>query len=276
MELPGRGLTFVHEKPGPPGAPVLVLLHGWTANAALNWFPTFEPLGRRFRVVALDHRGHGRGIRSRRPFRLEDCADDVAALAEVLGIERFFAVGYSMGGPIAALTWRRHREMVQGLVLCATAARFNDRPPNRLFLQGVVGLSLAAGLSPEGWRRKAMARFVGNRLDGTEHSRWSSNELARNDPAALLQAGVALGGFDARDWFRTIDVPTAVVVPEDDQVVAPASQLAAAKAIPGAEVFHIAGDHGVCVDEPDRFVSVLMAACQSVVRRASEARPVTT
>jgi 3-oxoadipate enol-lactonase len=253
-----------------------MLLHGWTANAALNWFPTFAPLGRRFRVIALDHRGHGRGIRSRRPFRLEDCADDVAALAEVLGIERFFAVGYSMGGPIAALTWRRHREMVQGLVLCATAARFNEHPPNRLFLQGVVGLSLAAGLSPEAWRRKAMARFVGNRLDGTEHSRWSTAELARNDPASLLQAGVTLGGFDARSWFPTIDVPTAVVVPDDDQVVAPASQLAAAKAIPGAEVFAIVGDHGVCVGEPDRFVPVLMAACQSVVRRATDPRPVTT
>src|ERR1700730_4576693 len=79
--LPGRGTTFVREVAGPDDAPVLMLLHGWTATGALNWLACFESLGRAFRVVALDHRGHGRGIRSRRPFRLEDCADDVAALA---------------------------------------------------------------------------------------------------------------------------------------------------------------------------------------------------
>src|SRR5262252_10571245 len=84
--LPGRGTTFVRELPGPPGAPAVVLLHGWLATADLNWFTSYEALGRRFRVVAMDHRGHGRGIRSPRPFRLADCAGDTAALIETLGI----------------------------------------------------------------------------------------------------------------------------------------------------------------------------------------------
>jgi len=55
----------------------------------------------------MDHRGHGRGIRSAKPFRLADCADDVAALADRLGIETFIPVGYSMGGTVAQLMWRR-------------------------------------------------------------------------------------------------------------------------------------------------------------------------
>ena len=107
--LPGRGRTFVRELAGPPGAPVLVLLHGWTATADLNWYACFAPLAEHFRVVAIDHRGHGRGLRSAEPFRLEQCADDVAALARELGIDRFVPVGYSMGGPIAQLIWQRHR-----------------------------------------------------------------------------------------------------------------------------------------------------------------------
>ena len=80
VELPSRGRTFVREHPGPHGAPTVVLLHGWTATAALNWRPSFGPLSDHFRVLALDHRGHGRGLRAADPFRLEDCADDVAAL----------------------------------------------------------------------------------------------------------------------------------------------------------------------------------------------------
>ena len=62
LELPGRGTTFVRDVPGPAGAPTLLLLHGWTANSAVNWFGVFTPLSRHFRVVAIDQRGHGHGL----------------------------------------------------------------------------------------------------------------------------------------------------------------------------------------------------------------------
>jgi len=82
IELAGRGTTFHRDLPAAAGeqAPTVLLLHGWTATADLNWFPAYEPLARHVRVVALDHRGHGRGIRSHRRFRLADCADDAVAL----------------------------------------------------------------------------------------------------------------------------------------------------------------------------------------------------
>ncbi|MBA2283374.1 MAG: alpha/beta fold hydrolase, partial [Acidimicrobiia bacterium] len=125
LDLPGRGRTWVRDIPGPtPDAPVVLLLHGFTATADLNWVTSYSSLAKRYRVLAIDHRGHGRGIRSRRPFRLEDCADDAAAACAALGLERVVACGYSMGGPIAMLLWRRHPALVRGLVLCATARRF--------------------------------------------------------------------------------------------------------------------------------------------------------
>ena len=82
IELPGRGTTFVRHVEGPPGAPTVLLLHGWIASGGLNWFNAFGPLSERFSVVAPDLRGHGRGLRTRRRFRLADCADDVAATLE--------------------------------------------------------------------------------------------------------------------------------------------------------------------------------------------------
>ena len=146
--LPGRGKTFVRELAGPPGAPVLVLLHGWTATADLNWYACFAPLADHFRVLALDHRGHGRGIRSVEPFRLEQCADDVAALARQLDIPRLIPVGYSMGGPIAQLLWRRHPELVEGLVLCATSCTFTGSVRERLLGGVATGTSVLAGTLP--------------------------------------------------------------------------------------------------------------------------------
>ena len=72
-------------------------------------------------MLAIDHRGHGRGLRSPAPFRLVDCADDAAALLRTLGAGPVIAVGYSMGGPIASLLARSHPDRSSGLVLCATA-----------------------------------------------------------------------------------------------------------------------------------------------------------
>ena len=95
--------------------------------------------------MALDQRGHGRGIRSLRPFRLQDCADDVIALADVLDVDRVIPVGYSMGGPVALLAARRHPDRVPGIVLCATSARFSDDDSTPSPLGGMVGEDQSRG-----------------------------------------------------------------------------------------------------------------------------------
>ncbi|MGH9060530.1 MAG: alpha/beta fold hydrolase, partial [Acidimicrobiales bacterium] len=254
VELPGRGTTFVRELAGPPGAPTVVLLHGWTVTADLNWFPSYEALGRHFSVLALDHRGHGQGLRSRRPFRLEDCADDVAAAVEATGNadRRLVLVGYSMGGPVAALTWRRHPGLAAGLVLCATAARFSVDLGDWIFYSGMFGLSLASRLTPELVRRPFTTSFIRRRTSGL--GGWAAEQVAASSTTAVLEAGSALGGFDGRSWLGRIDVPTAVVVTTEDTMVSPDRQQALAGRIPGATVHPVQGDHVVCVTGAERFV----------------------
>ena len=67
VELPGRGTTRVWECAGPRGADTLMLIHGLTFTAELNWAKVFAPLSRHFRVIAIDLRGHGDGIRTGTP-----------------------------------------------------------------------------------------------------------------------------------------------------------------------------------------------------------------
>src|SRR5919206_4986102 len=102
VHVPGRGEMLLRDTGG-EGPPVL-LLHGWMFSADLNWWRTYGPLERAgYRVLALDHRGHGRGLRTHAPFRLSDCAEDAASLLETIGVDRALVVGYSMGGPVAQL-----------------------------------------------------------------------------------------------------------------------------------------------------------------------------
>jgi 3-oxoadipate enol-lactonase len=261
---------------GPPAAPVLVLLHGLGATAALNWSTTFETLGRGYRVIALDHRGHGRGIRpGLRGFRLEDCADDVAALAEVLGITSLVAVGYSMGGPIAQLLWRRHPALVDGLVLCATARRFGRPGSDAAGLVWNTGLTTAATalrLVPPAVRRQVVRAGVNRRLatqgiTSSAAAQWVAAELGGHDPASVVEATRAIGRFSSVPWIDEVDVPTAVVVTTQDRLVAPARQERLAASIPGARSFRVAGDHTVCATDPEAFVPVLLDACRWVTTR---------
>ena len=270
VELPGRGSTFVREIDGPRGAPTLLLLHGWTANADLNWFSTYRALGEHFRVVALDLRGHGRGVRTWRPFRLRDAVDDAAALLDVLGIERAIAVGYSMGGAAAQLLWRRHRPRVSGLVLCATSSVFAETEREKRLFLAMGATSLASRATPAVARRAVASWILDRRQDGAAVE-WVAEELQRNDWTAVLGAGAALGRFDSRSWLGEVDVPTAVVLTRFDRVVSPRRQAAMARAIPGAVVHEVDGDHGVVAMQPGRFVPALVRATRQVAARAEAA-----
>lgn len=269
VDLPGRGRTWVHDSGGE--LPPVVLLHGWTSTAALTWCAAMGPLARHHRVIAPDLRGHGRGLPTRR-FSLEACADDVAALVHELVGSPAVIAGYSMGGPVAQLMWRRHPALVRGLVLCATAARF---PRGRDFAPVVsaVGLGLSALVSaiPGGWRRSALTRLVTARDPDPERARWVISEQARSDPAALVQAAAALNAFDSRPWVGEVDVPTSVLVTARDTVVPPERQWWLARAIPGAEATPLPAGHRAVADVPGRFHAAMLAALASVQRRAEVA-----
>src|SRR5205807_289235 len=184
--LPGRGRTFVREVTGPPGAPTVVLLHGWTATADLNWFPSYAPLARSFA---------------------------------------------------------------------------STRPAERLFFSSMFGLGLAAKATPPVVRRRLSGAVLRRRLDGAPLEVWAAEQFGAGDPGTILQAGSALGAFDSHRWIGAVDVPTAVVVTAQDSLIHPRRQMALARAIPGALALPVAGDHGVCVMAPRRFVPVLVEAC---------------
>ncbi|MDH3202081.1 MAG: alpha/beta hydrolase [Myxococcales bacterium] len=267
LDLEGRGRIRVVEFKGPEGAPSLILLHGLAATGPLNWFTAFSDLAERYHVVAVDHRGHGQGIRTRR-FRLKDCADDVIGVANELGIRRFIAVGYSMGGPIAKLCWSRQPENVRGLVLCATARYFT--PPQFPILTRAIlpGAVVGARLAPKlvlGQIIENMVKTVPTQ-EGRDYVR---REMSGCDPAALAQATRAIIRFSSRNWVSNITVPTAVVITTRDEIVPARRQYALARAIPGAKQFEVNGDHFACAVRQTNFVPQLVAACDYVNAEAS-------
>ena len=272
LELPGRGTTWVREHEGPSGARPVVLLHGLGATGGLNWAGAFDHLGQRFRVISVDHRGHGRGIRTRR-FRLEDCADDIAALITQLDLRDPLLVGYSMGGPIATLAWRRHPELVGGLVLCATSRNFRGSPAEKLTFAAFAAAGLSSVLLPQRLLfPEQMVRHFGSLFCALpiplagKRLKWAVDELAGHEAHAVLQAAAEIGKFNASAWITGIDVPSAVVAHTNDQVVPLRRQLRLAAAIPQAILHEVPAGHAAVAGGPEReaFLDALMEACEEV------------
>lgn len=257
-DLPGRSTVLATERghlrtrliAGPPGAPTVLLLHGWSVTGDLNWAPVYPTLASRYSVIAPDHRGHGQGIRSADTFRLEDCADDAAALVRSLRISRVLVAGYSMGGPVALLLARRHPELASGLILCATAAHFGKNTVERLALYG---------LGAAGFGTRQAVRQVAGRVPALA-ARLRRHPIA--EAAAVAEAGLALAAFDARRWIADLAGRPAVVVRTTADHVVPGDHQAELAALLDAPVLDVAADHAP---------AVFTEAFRSALRSATDA-----
>lgn len=256
---------FVREQPGPDDGPTVLLLHGWTVSADLNWFRLYDAVAALGSLLAVDHRGHGRGIRTEEPFSLEAAADDAAALLRHLGRGPVVAVGYSMGGPVALHLWERHPDLVVGLVLQATALEWRASLSERLLwrFMGLLELSLRVG-RPEGLVERILRDAIETCPELAAHRGWLKGELRRGDARDLADAGRALGDYDARPFAGRIDVPTAVVVTTKDRLVRPRKQRALASAVPGAHVIEVKADHDAPLMEADALRAATVAAVRHV------------
>jgi len=256
-----RGEFFVRDTGG--AGQVVLLLHGWMFPSDLNWLRQYAPLAQAgYRVLAMDLRGHGRGLRSSSPFRLTDCADDAAAVLGALGVDSALIVGYSMDGPVAQLMAVRHPGTVAGVVLCATAMDWHDRR-QRAVWRTMSLLRLGMGLAPRRWWT-ATVRLGGGATDPS--AAWVVAELSRGSAVDLAEAGRELGRFDSSAWVGSIPAPVAVVVTRRDRLVPPAKQYALATAA-DASVHGVDADHDACSASP-AFTQVLLDALDTLGRHA--------
>ena len=265
--LPGRGEIFVRDS-GALDAPLgpVLLLHGWMFPADLNWITTYVPLqDAGYRVIAVDHRGHGRGIRASAPFRLDDCADDAADLLRQLDVGPALVVGYSMGGAIAQLLSFRSPELVKGVVLSATADQWQETRRMRLAWRTMSLLQF--GLTHYNRRFWTWVLRRNGLSAGEEIVDWIIGELERSDPRAIAEAGREMGRFDSRPWIADIEAPIDVVCTTRDSLVPPSFQRQLADHIPGARLFEVEGDHVVVSQNPALYLGALLEALADVTLR---------
>jgi pimeloyl-ACP methyl ester carboxylesterase len=268
LDLPGRGRTWLTDVPGPTDdAPAVILLHAVGCTGLLTWFPVIPELARRYRVVVFDQRWHGRGIVSEH-FSVRDCADDVAAVANVLGLDDPIVAGYSMGSIVAQRVWRQHPRRFGGLVLASTTDHFRTTGTEALFHAGMeIGMGALNTLSRSRTLTVAGKVTTDVLLDPSDTHTWALAEFRSTSAWAVGQAVAALGRHHSTPWLAQIDIPTAVVVTRKDKVLSPERQRGIAALIPGATVHEADCGHAGCVLDHATFVPPFLEAVDTVAGR---------
>jgi 3-oxoadipate enol-lactonase len=233
------------------GTPI-VFLHGFPHTRTL-WAPQLDALGRQFRCIAPDLRGFGES-EARPPYSMDQYADDIAHLLDTLGIERAVVGGLSMGGYIAFAFWRRHRERVRALILADTRSGA-DSAEGRQKRRDTIALARTRGAG-------AVADAMIEGMVG-KSTRRERPKLVRSVHAMLASAPVegivgALEAMmtrpDSTPTLATIDVPTLIVVGDEDVLTPPAESRAMQGAIPGSRLAVIpAAGHVSNLERPEEF-----------------------
>ncbi|WP_405701220.1 alpha/beta hydrolase [Streptomyces sp. NBC_01383] len=175
VPVAGGELAAVRWPAGDPDAPVVVALHGITANA-LSWGAVARLLAGRVTLVAPDLRGRAGSSGLPGPYGIAAHADDIAALTEALGLDRVVLAGHSMGAFVAVLAAVRHPERFGPLLL----------------VDGGIGFPAPTHLSPD----ELMTAVIGPAMD-----RLSMTFADRAAYRAFWQAHPAFAGA----WSDEVD-----------------------------------------------------------------------
>jgi proline iminopeptidase len=271
------GAALVPDGPRMRERPTLVLLHGGPGSFDHTYFkPEFGRLGEVAQVVYLDLRGHGRsewGDAERWSF--EECADDVRAFCDALGIVAPIVYGHSLGGFVAMLYGARHPGHARGLVLQSTAARMDVDRMVETFRR--LGGDETADV---------VRRVYGGESESVTAEEWApvwalfGPWVPRDDVRArgLVNAELNVRGlalmstFDVVDQLARIACPTLVCVGELDPATPVVAAQELADALPAGlarvEVLE-GGGHFPWQDVPDRYWPPLLEFVTAVAGEGS-------
>ena len=201
-----NGVELHYETKG-SGEP-LILLHGFGGCGAM-WSPAAQEFAKRYRVITVDARGHGRSTNLSGKFSHPQAAEDIRALMDSLGIKQARGIGFSSGGMTLLQLASKYPDRLSKMVVVAATTHFPEQA--RVMLKGVTYEGLPPPVKEqfqncasrgESQVRELVAQF---RAFGDSHDDMNMNaaDLARIKASTLIVHG-------DRDEFFPVSVPVAM------------------------------------------------------------------
>ena len=258
-----NGLRFHYREWGRPGAPPLVLLHGFGAHSRL-WDLFARALVEHYHIFALDQRGHGETAWADE-YSAELMIADLAAFVRALRLERFALIGHSMGGRNAYGYAAQHQQSLTRLVLVDIGPEMPAGSSERFRRNVVQGADVFD--SPE-------AAFAAVRAanpfppDDVLRARTLAGLMLREDGRWTFRYDKALRDPDrfrmpsnaAENWalLRSIATPTLLVRGAASDLLDPAIAERVAAEMPDCTLVTVPdAGHPVPLDNPQGFIDAV-------------------
>jgi pimeloyl-ACP methyl ester carboxylesterase len=241
----------IHYRDVGAGEPVM-LVHGFASTAEHNWGGTgwIAALSQKYRVIALDVRGHGLSDKPHSPeaYGYASIGADVTRLMDHLGIERAILMGYSMGSSIAIELMLSHPERFRAIVLGGIAYDdgLEDKADRDAIAEAYRADDPATIKSPVANAYRRFAESMPNDLEAL--AALIDAERAPFDPAKLA----------------AVQMPVLIVVGTDDNAIGDPKPLA--KMIPGARLVMLEGRDHMTAPGDHRFKEAVLEFLEAAPR----------
>lgn len=250
--------------------PVAFIIHGGPGADHTSYKPTLSCLSDRLQLVYFDHRGQGRSLRGpKETYTLENNVEDMEALRQHLGLDKIVVLGTSYGGMVALSYAVRYPEMVESLIVIASAADsgFIAAGKENLAVRGTkeqqaIARPLWEGKFESEEQLREYFRLMMPLYSLTYNPVSSSPESWKRTILSVDAINVAFGGFlrsyNVREELQKITAPTLVIGGRHDWICPPEFSEEIVKRIPDAKlmIFENSG-HLIRVDEPEGLLDAI-------------------
>ena len=258
-----RGLRF-HYRDWParkPNAPDLLLLHGFTGHAR-SWDAFAEAMTDRYRVLALDQRGHGETAWAPDgAYGTDEMVEDLKAFVRAMKLNRFTLLGLSMGGAVA-MHYAGDRPPELGALVIVDIGPAIETSGAQRIQTGVRANDVFASRD----EAFAVARAGNARPPEAHHRHRVDHSLMRTDDGRwtyrydrAMRRGLARPPRDPEAGWKALaqtNVPTLVIRGELSDILSPAMAEKMIETIPDARLALVKGSgHSVPLDAPDGFLA---------------------
>ena len=253
--ITNNGYEIGYIEAGGGSATPIVFLHGVGSDKSV-WHPQLDHFSRERRLIAFDYPGYGDSDPAPEGTTRDDYASAIISAMHELGVDRAHICGLSLGGVVAIAIHHAAPERCASLILADT---FAVHPDGR----AIYERSLAGS---QDLRAMAEARadvLIAQPADPVVRHEVVET-MSRIDPAAYRIGAEAVWLADQRERVAWINVPTLVLVGDDDVVTPPQLSNELVDLIPGARMQVISGaGHLGNVERPDEFNRILGEFIQS-------------
>ncbi|QOZ34671.1 alpha/beta fold hydrolase [Bradyrhizobium sp. CCBAU 53421] len=245
------GCRIAYRIDGPDDRPVLALSNS-IATSLRMWDGSVPALGRSFRLLRYDTRGHGGSDAPVGAYSMDRLGRDVVELLDHLAIDRAHFLGLSLGGFIGQWLGIFAPERIDRLILSNTASHLASELPFDDQIRAVLATSDMDGIAEDFMRNWFPATMLAAPNQIVDEFR---NMVRTTPPRGLAGCYAALRDVDLRRTISLIAAPTLVIGGESDTVTRASHSEAIAASITDAKLVLLPGVHILNVEQADRFNS---------------------